>query len=557
MEISEKRIAVLSNVNMNFTLRKLQRQIKVYQTEGYGNELGLLLDPGSSYMTFKPQITFLIMDLSELVAHSKVPDIAQRSLETWFSSLESSLKENVIYYISDGYYWNPELLMMPCDLIPQRIENQYLSFLQKLLERHDNVRVFPLAALIRKVGEENAFSLKTWYLGRILFSNEMQGLLAEKILMYAETESRSPKKVLALDLDNTLWGGLAGDYPETELQLSEDHDGLAYRNSQRLLLEFKKSGVLLVVVSKNNPEDAWNVIDHHPQMILKREDFAAARINWNSKDVNLREIAEELNLGLDSFVFWDDQKTERALISELLPEVSVPDFPESPEELAEGLKQVYDSYFRKGRLTKEDSQKTESYAQNEKRKELLGHSGDFSTYLKNLNMKLQACDPGEHSERMLQLLNKTNQFNLTTKRYTQDALRALLDCDRIHCFLYRVEDCFGDYGITAIVIVNCQEEFPVITDFCMSCRIMGKHLEDAIIDGVEQTMRQLGYHAIRALYIPSKKNLPVAELYDRLGYSRIQDKEKQITVGNEPFEGLIYQLSLDLPPKREYYVEYI
>ncbi len=557
MEISEKRIAVLSNVNMNFTLRKLQRQLKVYQAEGYGNELGLLLDPNSSYMSFKPQITFLIMDLSELVAHSKGLDIAQDALQSWFASLEDSLKNDVIYYLSDSYYWNPELMIMPCDLIPQRIENLYLSLLEGLLERHDNVRAFPLASLVRKLGEENAFSWKTWYLGKILFSNEMQELLAEKIVMYVEVENRIAKKVLAVDLDNTLWGGLAGDYPETELQLSEDHDGLAYRNSQRLLLEFKKAGVLLVIVSKNNPEDAWNVIEHHPQMILKREDFAAARINWNSKDVNLREIAAELNLGLDSFVFWDDQKAERALISELLPEVSVPEFPDSPEELTEGLKQVYDCYFRKGRLTEEDSKKTESYAQNEKRKELLGQSGDFGSYLKKLKMKLHACDPGEHAERMLQLLNKTNQFNLTTRRYTQDELRAILEHDEIHCFLYRVEDCFGDYGITAVVIVDCREEVPVITDFCMSCRIMGKRLEDAIIDRVEQEMRQLGYHELKALYVPSKKNLPVAELYDRLGYTKMTEREKQASNREKSSDGLIYCLSLDPPQNREYYVECI
>lgn len=542
--MSETKIAVLSNVNLNFTIRKLQREVSVYQPEGFGNELGLMMDPTSGYSVFQPQYTFLILDLSELVRHER-SDRAKELLEGWFSQLEACLQDRGIYYVSDGYFWNPEKLAFPCDLAAKKIENLYDTMLSELLERHQNLRIFPLAARIREMGEQSTYSAKTWYLGKILYSNEFQGVLAQGILDFTRVEQRSPKKVLVIDLDNTIWGGLAGDYPETDLELSEDHSGLAFKNSQRFILDMKRAGVLLAIASKNNPEDAWNVIDNHPHMVLKREDFAAVRINWQSKDQNLRELSEELNLGLDSFVFWDDQGPERALIKEMIPEVTVPDFPGRPEELTDALKKIYDSFFRKGRLTGEDLTKTDSYVLNGKRRDMLARSGDFGEYLKKLDIGITPCDPKSHAERFLQLLNKTNQFNLTTRRYSAEDLQKLLSDEMVHCFLFRVEDCFGDYGITAAVIVDCHDT-PVITDWVLSCRIMGKKIENAILDHIEQEMARRGYREMRGIFIPTPKNLPVAELYDRMGYTVLQEEPTR----------RVYHISLATKGSREYYVHW-
>lgn len=517
------KIALLSNVNLNFVLRKLRRKHEVYATEGYGNELGILLDKESAYHGFGPDVTFLIMDLSELVRSAESRKEQEECIREWFQTLEQGISHNGIYYVSDAYYWNPERDLMAFSLAENELEAFYDHLLMELLQKRENVRVFPLNRLIRKKGEEQVFQIKLFYLGKIPYGNAFQEYLAKEMDYLTEMEARTPRKVLALDLDNTLWGGLAGDGPQG-IQLSEDGCGLIYKNVQRLIRLMKESGVLLVLVSKNNPEDAWEVIDHHPHCVLRRKDFAATRINWNAKDQNLEEIAAELNLGLDSFVFWDDQPAERELIKMMHPEVVVPDFPENAEEMTEALTLVFDRYFRKGRITKEDQSKTESYEQNRQREELHARYVDFDDYLKNLEMTISRKDPLENRERLLQLLNKTNQFNLTTRRYTASELGEVLEDQEKKVFLYQIGDRFGDYGITAALIADLRG-VPVITDFVLSCRVMGKRVEEAILGDVEREIRNLGYERLRGKYIPTAKNMPVRDLYEKYGYDLISTKD--------------------------------
>ena len=547
--MEEQKIAVLSNVNMNFVIRTLQSKLPVYEAEGYGNELGILMNPQSSYHAYGPAVTFLILDLAELLEHRLDMEEAAALVKSWFGTFLEAMDPGMIYYISDAYLWCAEACVLPDPGSKQALEQLWQSCLEELVKNHENVRIFPYRHMIETLGEENAFSWKTWYLGKLPLSAKAQERLCSLIWDKLRIEARTPKKVLALDLDNTLWGGLAGESEHTPILLSDDHSGLAYKNLQRVILQMQRQGVLLVLVSKNNAEDAERILEGHPHMVLGAQCFAAKRINWKPKHENLKEIAQELNLGLDSFVFWDDNPAERRLVQELLPEVAVPDFPKRPEDLAPAMTEIYRKYFEKPAVTKEDREKTRQYAENVKRSQLKRQAVNFEEYLKQLKMVLIRVNPKENLERLTQLFNKTNQFNLTTNRYSLGQLEEMLRTLETRIYLYQVKDCFGDNGIVSAVIVDTSKEIPVITDFVMSCRVMGRNLEDAIIEDVEKELLRLGWNRLRGIYAPTARNKPVAQLYCRLGYTEISE------CGSREDACRIYETSLPSKSKRVYYVE--
>ena len=537
--------ALLSNVNMDFTVRMLKKEVSVYEPEGYGNELGTLMNPESSYYAFGAETTFLILDLAELLGHDMEPSRAEALAGTWFHSFENAMKDETVYYISDAYLWCPEEAVFYDSGRKQALEHIWQKGLEALAERHGNVRILPYRRMIEKLGEENAFSRKMWYMGRIPLSAKAQERLCGLVLEKLRTEYGTPKKVLALDLDNTLWGGLAGEAEHTPVVLSDDRRGLAYKNLQRVILQMQRQGVLLAIISKNNEEDALHILENHPHMVLRPECFAAIRINWKPKNENLLEIAEELNLGTDSFVFWDDSVQERQLIKETIPQAAVPDFPENPELLAEAMGDIYRKYFDKPVLTGEDLQKTRQYAQNAKRSRLRETASSFDEFLKQLQIVLHREDPAENQERLGQLLNKTNQFNLTSNRFTPQQLSQMLKSNQKRIYLYRVTDRFGDNGLTAAAIADISRKTPVITDFVMSCRIMGRNIEYAIIEDIERDLKDQGFSSLQVIYAPTAKNKPVAELYDRLGYGLAAEEQGR----------LIYETTLPSRAKRVYYVK--
>ena len=518
------KIAVLSNINLNFIVRMLKAKYEIYEAEGYGNELGLLLDRSSSYHAFAPDITILITDLMEILDHDLSLD--SDKIDTWFDMVESSLTDDRLYLIGDAYLWGAELDVVHQKDRKGKLEAIWQERLNGLCEKYTNVQIFPYGHVIEKMGEENAFSLKMWYMGKILHTNEAQKRMYETIVANVELQYRVPKKVLLLDLDNTLWGGLAGETDHTPLILSDDHGGLAYKNLQRVILQMQKQGVLLGIVSKNNEEDAMEIIEKHPHMVLRSDMFAIRKINWEPKHINIMEIAKELNLGMDSFVFWDDNPTERELIKHMLPEVVVPDFPEKPEQLALGMVEIYKTYFQKTALTTEDLDKTNQYAAHAKRNDLERKAIDFESYLEQLKIEISLEEPQANMERFTQMVNKTNQFNLTTVRYTPIELQQVLDNPFKKVYLYRVKDCFGDNGIVAAVIVSLESEaLPVIEEFVMSCRVMGKHIEYQIIEQIEQDLAKEGIQGLQGIYIPTAKNKPVEHLYERAGYELVEEKE--------------------------------
>ncbi len=326
------------------------------------------------------------------------------------------------------------------------------------------------------------------------------------------------KKCLVLDLDNTLWGGVLGEDGIDGIKLGGDYPGKAFSYWQQSLLQLSRNGVILTVCSKNNEADVVEAWEKNPHMILRREHFSALRINWRDKATNLRELADELNIGLDSMVFLDDNPSERELVKQMLPEVTVPDFPDKPYQLMTFFKQLVERYFRIYQVTEEDRAKTQQYHANAMRKAEMGRFADMESYLYSLDLQLEIIPADEHNlPRIAQMTQKTNQFNLTTQRYSEADVKQRLD-NGWHIYCMSVSDRFGDNGITGTIFLEPVDETTVNIDtLLLSCRILGKGIEEAFVKTVLNVLRLDGYRHVTAAYLPTAKNGQTAEFYDRMG----------------------------------------
>ena len=326
------------------------------------------------------------------------------------------------------------------------------------------------------------------------------------------------KKCLVLDLDNTLWGGVLGEDGIDGIQLGGDYPGKAYTYWQRSLLQLAHDGVILAVCSKNNEADVTEAWEKNAAMVLKREHFSAVRINWQDKVTNMRELAAELNIGLDSMVFLDDNPIERELVKQLLPDVEVPDFPDKPYRLMPFFKELVEKYFRIYSVTEEDRSKTAQYQANALRQAEQSRFTDLESYLYSLDMSLDIIPADEFNlPRIAQMTQKTNQFNLTTRRYDEAGVRQRIDDGwRVYCM--SVRDRFGDSGITGTVFLEPVDDVTVNIDtLLLSCRILGRDIEEAFIKTVFNLLRLDGFRKVKAVYLPTAKNGQTADFYDRMG----------------------------------------
>jgi FkbH-like protein len=392
-----------------------------------------------------------------------------------------------------------------------------------LTNTHPNLLVFDIELLFRRFGEDALTSNAFWYAGRIRYTARMFELLANTIRNAVNAYAQRSRKVLILDLDNTLWGGVVGEVGPAGIDLSEDGKGRCYRDFQRALKALQNIGVLLAASSKNNAADVNEVFESNPMMVLRREDFAAMRANWESKVENIVAIAEELDLGTDSFVFLDDSPVERQAIKSFLPDVAVPDFPKSPEKLASWLLQeVAPNYFGKYVLTPEDTVKTEQYhARTARRK--LAVNFDLDSYLADLGIECTIhVDSVNRLVRAAQMTQKTNQFNLTTRRYEVTDLTRFTESPDHAVLLLDYKDRFGDEGSVGLAIIDLAESR--IDTLLASCRVIGRKIEHRLVDRAVELCRLRGHRKIVGEYIPTKKNQLVAKFYDGCGFARLAEQ---------------------------------
>ena len=534
------KVALLSNVNVDFVIRTLTGNFDVVPSTGYGDVWGQLLNPDSNLNRENPNVIIFLPDIEQILDGCYDFAGSVTIIDEWFSRFDSVISREKDYYISDVIFRSG----IPADndsMIKSDICAYWLKLLEQRMASHVNVHCLKLSSAISEHGKISVFSDKLWYMGKIPYSNEGTKIVAGVISDTLAILGRTPKKVLVLDLDNTLWGGVLGESGVEGIELSDDHIGAVFKKVQQNIKAISNAGVILAIISKNNESDVQEVWRKHPHMILKREDFVAVRINWNDKADNMREIAEELNLGLDSFVFIDDMPAERDNIKARLPGVTVPDFPEKKEDYPAFIEGVFKQYFMKTRLADEDRAKTRQYAENAMRKEA-AKGLTYEEFLSSLKLEAERVELDDAKlDRIAQMHGKTNQFNLTTKRYTRHDIERML-ADGFRIYAYNVRDKFGDYGLVAAVVVDVKNA--EIDSFLMSCRVMGKLVENYVIDDVEKDLLNLGLNTLHAKYIRTAKNSPVEKLFDGLGYNVTAKTE------NETF----YEIDLNRRPERKFFV---
>lgn len=334
------------------------------------------------------------------------------------------------------------------------------------------------------------------------------------------------KKCLVLDLDNTLWGGILGEDGIDGIKIGGDYPGNVYKCFQEAVLELADSGVILTVCSKNNEADVKELWEKNPFVKIKEQHLSSWRINWNNKADNIREIASELNIGLDSMVFIDDNPTERELIKQEIPMVAVPDFPSKPYQMISFIRKVGQEYFRTPTLTSEDLSKTEQYKANAKRISFSKNYSNLEEFIKSLEIQIDIFKADSFSiPRIAQMTGKTNQFNLTTKRYQESDIKSFID-NGDWVIGASVKDKFGDNGITAVSIVKINGNQAYIDTFLMSCRILGKNIEKAFLYSILNELHKSGIKTVFAEFIPTSKNVQVSDFYAVCGF-QIEDVDLQ------------------------------
>jgi FkbH-like protein len=385
--------------------------------------------------------------------------------------------------------------------------------------------VLDVASIAETVGLSEWHCTRQWNLGKFPFSELYLPLYAEHLARILGAIRGKSRRCLILDLDNTVWGGVIGDDGLEGIQLAQgDSTGEAYLAVQQLALALRDRGIVLAVSSKNEDEIARLPFRRHPEMLLREEDIAVFQANWNDKATNIKAIAEELSLGLDAMVFLDDNPVERGLVRQMLPQVAVPELPDDPALYARTLAAA--GYFESIALLKEDLQRAGFYRDNARRVTLQKNAGGLDAYLESLAMEItfQPFDETGRA-RITQLVNKSNQFNLTTRRYTESEIAAVEHDPTCFTLQVRLADTFGDNGMISVII--CRPAAPgewEIDTWLMSCRVLGRRVENMVLQEIVENARQHSIHTIKGAYIPTDRNKLVAEHYRKLGFTEMNSK---------------------------------
>lgn len=541
------KIALLSSFTfsgMGKALKEACGQINVgaqIYIAGYNQYVQEILDKKSGLYSFNPDLVVLFIDAKTLLGDLNFLPyrLSDEERKSWvvsqvdqMSRLVTSLSEKTAANIIFHNFEVP--IYSPLGILENKQEFGIIESIGELnrclranYKKSNRVFLFDYDAFCARVGKENIFDPKMYYLGDIKLAVKHLPALAREYLSYIKPMLSKSKKCIVLDLDNTLWGGVVGEEGIEGIKLGPTPEGRPFWEFQKHLLALRERGILLAINSKNNSEDALKAIREHPYMVLKEEYFSAARINWTDKATNMKEIAKDLNIGMDSFVFIDDDKLNREMIKELLPEVQVVDLPDDSALYSWELSNIND--FNLIQLTEEDKKRGEMYALEKKRDQLRSSVGDFDEFIRSLDLRISVLDANKFTiPRISQLTKKTNQFNLTTTRYEEKQIEEFAVSKNHIVKCYQVADKFGDYGITGVAIIKKKEKNWHVGTFLLSCRVLGKRVEFAVMSNLIETAKKNNIEMIFAEFIPTGKNKPAKNFYDDCGFTILDKKEEAI-----------------------------
>ena len=526
--MEKKKVAILSNVTIDLIKQKLKREYDIYTPEGFDTWVQEAINPFSGLYASTLDGIILLLDGTE-ARNWKNREEAEERIAIWKQALSSIInqKAEIPVFISTVDIRENRIKALSERKYAYELENEWYQYIQELAEKKSNVYIYDLKDMIAETGRKQFYSDKMWYMSNMPYSKDGLGCIVKEIKRLLNSAFGEQRKLIVLDLDNTLWGGVIGEDGVEGIELSNHKEGQRFYDFQRQFLEMQRRGTLLAIDSKNNLEDAQKAISEHPDMLLRESQFVAEKINWNNKAVNIREIAKELNLTEGSFVFIDDNPIEREVVKGECPEVLVPDFPEDTTSLLPFAEDIYFDYCRPLKVLNEDLQKTRMYQTEAKRKQELSESLNLDDYI----AKLEICADihrmrNDELERVTQLCNKTNQFNVTTKRYTKAEIQKLNENPSNAVYVVSSKDKYGENGLISVLILKGYDKNIEIDTFLMSCRVMGRKLEDIILNEICSFYKDKT-EKLTARYISTAKNAPVKDLYERLGFYVIFENEKE------------------------------
>jgi FkbH-like protein len=535
------KVAILSS----FTINGLEEAIRVKCAEsditcatylcGYGQYNQDILDQSSKLYEFSPDITFIIIDTRSVLstlfytpytipANDRRTYIDKRVAD--FVNLVKTFKNRtgsklVLTNCSIPTYSPYGICEVRTEYGLKEMVYDFNARLADAFRSDPQVFLFDFNSFVSKYGEINVLDYRQFLVGDIKVSLSYIPHLAGELMGYIKADLGVNRKCIVLDLDNTLWGGIIGEDGFDRIDLSLKPPGMAFMEFQRVLLALYQRGVILAINSRNNEDEALRAIRDHPFMVLREEHFATMKINWSDKISNMKEIAQELNIGLDSIVYFDDDPINRELMSKAIPQIKTVDLPDDPSLYASTLMQIND--FNTLVMTNEDRNRGEMYRQEHKRTELKRSSSNLEDFLKQLEIRVTMKKVNNFTiPRIAQLTLKTNQFNLTTRRYQEEDVETLAQDHTKLIGCAQTQDKFGDNGITGVYIVNknhVDKEWFIDT-FLLSCRVMGRGIEDAMMGYILSKAKEEGVTKVKAEFIPTKKNKPCEQLLPNFGFKK-------------------------------------
>jgi len=492
-----------------------------------------ILNEDSDLYKFKPDLIFLLIDSRIILEDSfYFSNINSEDEKKKFTSKKFDEINNLIKIISKK---SQSKIVITNFTIPtytslgiyeSKIEygtkeiildlNKKLKVLSKNI---DSCYVYDFNSFVTKFGEKNVIDYKKMYYGDIKINFDIIPYLIYEFLSYVKPILGLNKKCIVLDLDNTLWGNIIGEEGIEGIKIGPYPEGRSFVEFQKVIKSLSENGIILAINSKNNQKDAMKAINEHPHMILREQDFSCMKINWNDKISNMKEISNELNIGLDSIVFFDDDPVNRELIRMSMPEINTVELPEDPSTYAEILRNLND--FNTLKITKDDTERKKMYSQEQNRQKLESNTENLNEYLKKLDIKIKIkLDNKIAISRISQLILKTNQFNLTTKRYQEEQIKEFVEDETMIVGCSEVEDKFGENGITNVFIIKTKSNEWIIDTFLLSCRIMGRGIEEGIVGKILEIAKQKGIEKITATFIPTEKNKPAENFLKNYGFKK-------------------------------------
>jgi len=487
-----------------------------------------ILNPASGLYAFAPTYIVILVATeklkSRLYAAADRADFAAQTLAR-FTRLWDAVKQHSRATIIQGNYVLPaERAFGHYEQKTAESVGAVISEINFLLARQaraeSHVLLCDVDHIAAEAGRANFRDETLWTLAKGFCRLDHLPRLAAAIVDIARAASGKFTKCVVLDLDNTLWGGVIGDDGLAGIALGDFDEGEAFVAFQHFIKELKRRGIILAVVSKNDEANALLPFREHPRMVLKEDDIAVFIANWQNKADNIRAIQKILNIGFDSMVFLDDNPMERDLVRQFLPEVTVPDLPEDPAQYLRALAGL--NLFETASHSAADRERAGQYREEARREQAKQIYQDIGDYLRSLEMKIKIERFSPFNlPRIAQLIQRSNQFNLTTRRHNQAACEAMMNDARCSAFSVSLEDKFGDYGLISVVILRHLGQDIDIETYLMSCRVLQRGVEQFVMNAIFALARRVGADRVTASYIKTAKNGMVENFYPDFGFERV------------------------------------